>query len=103
MYTGQMVFSQLMDFLPKHEFDKVRSPVSRQLPNAQVPHVWINSAVWLSLSSPTGTAFGISKLVFAPWGPNFIMPGSVSRLPAIPWLSPTQNATGGSTPTSLKC
>ena len=22
MYTGQMVFSQLMDFLPKHEFDK---------------------------------------------------------------------------------
>ncbi len=22
MYTGQMIFSQLMDFLPKHEFDK---------------------------------------------------------------------------------
>ena len=22
MYTGQMVFSQLMDFLPKHEFNK---------------------------------------------------------------------------------
>jgi len=81
MNEGRTVFSQLMDFLPLHQF---RHCVERYGGNykIQASLVWISSSAWPLHSLPPGKVFATSKPVFVPAQPNLYhmgFRGAISR------------------------
>ena len=104
MYTGNFVFSQLMAHLPMHSF---RRCVRRYHGNRYVKSfISTSSSAWPSPNSPTARAC-ISRSACARKDKLYHLGlrGGIRAYegsqegPAIPWPTPTSNATGAWIPT----
>ena len=101
MNLGRTVFSQLVDFLPTYQFQIC---VDRYQGNRYVKDFscW-DQFLCLAFAQLTyRESSAISKLVFVRSNPSSIIWASGAKFLATRWHTPTNTATGGSTPISLK-